>query len=155
MLTRFSRSLHPRGSDYGRSSPTNIAPSRYESMAKPPSSPCVSTLHCSRHGYIVVPPSLFKRVAGLQSPTLTPPPNTYYNSKSNCNQIGLVYSTSILTNSTLANIRHLEVVESPCRSTCPPDLGCLLLQLHRKPPDESAPDPPPPKAIAIPATASS
>ncbi|BAT07791.1 Os09g0373750 [Oryza sativa Japonica Group] len=66
-------------------------------MATLPSSPCVSTLHCSRHGYIAVPPSLFKRDDGLQSPTLTPPPNIYYNSKSNCNQIGLVYSTPILT----------------------------------------------------------
>jgi hypothetical protein len=44
----------------------------------------------------VVPPSLFKRDAGLQSPILTRPPTTYYNSKSNCYQIGLVYSTHIL-----------------------------------------------------------
>jgi hypothetical protein len=63
---------------------------------------------------------------GSQSPTLTQPPNIYYNSKSNCNQIGLAYSTPILANSTLTNIRHLEVVESPCRSTCPPELGCHL-----------------------------
>lgn len=54
-------------------------------MATPSSSFCMSTLYCSRHGYIVVPLSLFKRDVGLQSLTLTPPPNTYYYSKSNCN----------------------------------------------------------------------
>lgn len=57
--------------------------------------------------------------------------------------VGLVYPTLILTNSTLTNTPHLEVIESPCRSTGPSDLACLLLQIHCEPPDEPTPDSPP------------
>lgn len=92
---------NPQSSDYERSVPTNITPSRYESIATPSSSSCVSTLHYSRYSYIVVP--------------------TLPITESDSNSIiyifqllvGLVYLTPILTNFTLTNIRHLEVIESP------------------------------------------
>lgn len=105
----FFNEIQPKptsqGSDYGRSSLTNIAPNRYECMSSTSSSPCMSTLYCSRYMQLHRSVLLFKRdrypriesdsySISISSTTSNPKlqPTTY------------AYSTQTLTNYTLTNM---------------------------------------------------
>jgi hypothetical protein len=116
LLTRFSRSLHPRGMITG-APPQTATPAAPDPGNTPPSP---ASMSLCRHGYNNGPPLIFMRSPGYKSLTRTLHPTANTTPSLNVTNQYTIFDT-IPTNSTLANIHHLEVAMREC--PCTPDLG--------------------------------